>query len=71
MKPSDSNEVVAGLVQKLQEYDPASEALTVEEERDLVTRSGMIFFPGWDISSSFLLDQMRRQEKSISFEDEN
>lgn len=24
MKPSDSDEVVSGLVQKLQEYDPAS-----------------------------------------------
>ena len=56
MKPGDSDEVVVGLVQKLQEYDPASEALTVEEARDLVTRSGVIVFPGWDINSSFLLD---------------
>ena len=31
----------------------------------------MIVFPGWDINSSFLLDQMRRQDKSISFEEEN
>ena len=28
-------------------------------------------FPIWDINSSFLLDQLRKQEKSISFEDTN
>lgn len=59
------------MVQKLQAYDPNSESLTVEEARELVQRSGMIVFPGWDISSSFLLDQMRRQEKSISYEEIN
>ena len=31
----------------------------------------MLLFPGWEISSSFLLDQIRKQEKSISFEDVN
>lgn len=61
MKPRDSYEVIAGLVQKMEEYNPASEKLTVEETRDLVTRSGMIIFPGWDLSSSFFLDQIRRQ----------
>lgn len=38
---------------------------------ELVQRSGMIVFPRWDISSSFLLDQMRRQQKSISYEEIN
>ena len=59
------------MVQKLQAYDPNSESLTIEEARELVQRSGMIVFPGWDISSSFLLDQMRRQQKSISYEEIN
>ena len=31
----------------------------------------MFFFLGWEIKSSFLLDQIRKQEKSISFEDTN
>ena len=43
----------------------------MEEARELIQRSGMIVFLGWDISSSFLLDHMRRQDKTISFEDEN
>ena len=37
----------------------------------MVRRSGMLLFLGWEISSSFLLDQIRKQEKSISFEDVN
>lgn len=36
-----------------------------------MTMSGMIIFLGWDISSSLLLNQIRRQERSISLEDEN
>ena len=36
MKPGNSNEVVAKLVQKPQEYDPTKETLNVEETRDLV-----------------------------------
>lgn len=31
----------------------------------------MIIFPGWDLSSSFLLDQMRRKEKIFSLEYDN
>ena len=71
VKLGDTNEKVSKMVQKLQAYDPNSESLTIEEARELVQRSGMIVFPGWDISSSFLLDQMRRQEKSISYEEIN
>ena len=63
VKAGDIDEKVTEMVQKLQAYDPNSESLTVEEARELVQRSGMIFFLGWDISSSFLLDQMRRQQK--------
>ena len=66
-----TDEKVTEMVQKLQAYDPNSESLTIEEARELVQRSGLIVFPGWDISSSFLLDQMRRQEKSISYEEIN
>ena len=43
----------------------------MEEARELVMRSGMIVFSGWDLNLSFLLDQMRRQDKTSSFEDEN
>lgn len=71
MKLGDLDKVVVEMVQKLQEYDPASETLIVEEAKELVRRSGMIVFLGRDISSSCLLDQMRRQERTISFEDEN
>ena len=45
MKPKDFDEVVVGLVQKLQEYDPTSKTLTIEEARDLVRRRRMIVFP--------------------------
>lgn len=57
------------LVEKMQACDPNSETLTREEARDLVKRSGMFLFPSWDLHSSFMLDQIRRQEKSICFED--
>jgi hypothetical protein len=59
------------MVNRLQEYDPSSETLIADEARDLVRRSGMLLFPGWEISSSFFLDQIRRQENAISFEEEN
>ena len=71
MTPGDTQEKVAKMVQRLQEYDPASETLTPEEGRELVRRSGMLLFPGWETSSSFLLDQIRKQEKFVSFEDAN
>ncbi len=60
MNLGDSSEKVAELVKKLQEYDPKSETLTIYEARDLVKRSGMLLFPGWETNSSFLLDHMRR-----------
>ena len=69
MNPGDTKEKVAELAQKMQEYDLASETLTPEDARELVRRSGMLLFPGWEISSSFLLDQIRKQEKSTSFEE--
>lgn len=67
----DSEERITKLVNKLQDYDPSSENLTVDEARDLVRRRGMLLFPGWEINSSFLLDQIRRQDKALSFEEEN
>lgn len=66
VKHGDTDEKVIEMVQKLQAYDPNSESLTIEEARELVQRSGMIVFPRWDISSSFLLDQIRRQQKSMA-----
>lgn len=69
IKPGDSNEKVEEMVKRLQEYDTKSETLTIEEVRELIKRSGMIIFLGWEDNSSFFLDQMRRQEKTISFED--
>lgn len=68
ISPGDSNEKVAELIKKLQEYDPNSEILPVDEARELVKRSEMLIFSSWEMSSSFLLDQIRRQDKSISFE---
>ena len=71
MTPGDTEEKVTEMIQRLQEYDPTSETLTPKEGKELVRRSGMLLFPRWEISSSFLLDQIRKQEKSISFEDVN
>ena len=71
MTSGDTQEKVAEMVQRLQEYDPTSETLTLEEGRELVRRSRMLLFIGWEINSLFLLDQIRKQEKSISFEDVN
>ena len=68
MTPGDTKKKVAKMVQRLQEYDLASETLTPEEGRELVKMSGMLLFLGWEINSSFLLDQIRKHEKSISFE---
>ena len=70
MALGDTQEKVAEMVQKLQEHDPASETLTPKEGRELV-RSDMLLFLGWETRSSFLIDQIKRQEKSISFEDTN
>lgn len=71
MGPGDSADKITEMVNKLQDYDPSSETLTFDEARDLVRRSGMLLFLGWEISSSFFLDQIRRQERAISFEEEN
>ena len=56
------------LVEKLLAYDPESEIMTPAEARELVHRSGMILIPNWDIERAFVLDQMRRQDKAISYE---
>lgn len=53
---------------KLRAYDPGSETMTPTEARELVHRSGMILVLGWDIERTFVLDQMRRQDKEISYE---
>ena len=29
----------------------------------------MLLFPGWELSSSFMLDQIRKQEKLVSLEE--
>ena len=67
----DSPEKIVELVHQLQENDPNSEKLTIEEARALVMRSGMLLFPRWEPSSSFMLDQIRKQDRSVSFEGTN
>ena len=59
------------MVQKIQDYDPTSETLTLEEGRKIIRRSGLLLFLGWEINSSFLLDQIRKEDKSFFFEDTN
>ena len=56
------------LVEKLLAYDPESETMTPAEARELVHRSGMILILNWDIGKAFVLDQLRRQDKTISYE---
>lgn len=31
----------------------------------------MLLFPSWELSSSFMLDQIRKQERPVSFEETN
>ena len=45
--------------------------MTLEEARDLVQRSGTLLVPGWDLEQSFMLDQIKRQDISASFEETN
>ena len=60
MNLGDTQAKVVEMVQRLQEYDPTIETLTPKEGRELVRRSGMLLFLGWEISSSFSLDQIRK-----------
>ena len=69
MQLGDCDEKISEMVMKLQAYDPDCETLIVEEARELVRRSGIRLLHRWDLNSSFMLDQIRRQEKSVSFED--
>ena len=57
------------LIEKLQAYDHESEVMTLEEARDLVQRSGMLLVPDWDLEQAFMLDQIKRQENAISYEE--
>ena len=56
------------LVDKLLAYDPERETMTLAKARELVHRSGMILIPNQNIEKAFFLDQMRRQDKAISYE---
>ena len=42
--------------------------MTPAKARELVHMSGMILIPNQDIEKVFVLDQMRRQDKAISYE---
>ena len=42
--------------------------MTPTKAKELVHRSGMILIPNWDIEKAFVLDQLRRQDKIISYE---
>ena len=59
------------LVDKLLAYDPNSKTMAPAEAKELVQRSGMILVPSWDIKRAFILDQIKWQEKVISYEATN
>ena len=71
MQPSDLVEKVAKLVQKIKEYEPRSETPIVNKVREFLQRSSMLLFTRWELSSSFILDKIRRQDKYLSFEEIN
>ena len=66
--PREDPEKNREMVDKLLAYDLESETMTPAEARQLVHRSGMILIPNYDIEKAFFLDQMRRQDKAISYE---
>ena len=66
--PSEDPEKTKELVDKLLAYDPDSETMTPTKARELVQRSGMILVSSRDIEKAFVLDQIRRQDKPISYE---
>ena len=68
MKPGELVEQKQELIEKLHAYDPKSEVMTVEQEKDLVQMSEMLLVPRWDLEQAFMLDQIRRQENAISYE---
>ena len=68
MKLDEFDEQRMELIDNLQAYDLESEVMTLEEARELFQRSGMLLVPGWDLEQAFMLDQIRRQENSISYE---
>lgn len=56
-------------LQALATYDPSLESITVDEARQLVKSSGILLVPGWDLASSFIIDQIRWQsEAQLSYE---
>ena len=68
LMPGEDPEKNHELVEKLLAYDPESETMTPAEARELVHISGMILIPNWDIEKAFVLDQMRIQDKAVSYE---
>ena len=68
LKRGEDVEKTKELVEKLLAYHPNSETMTLVEARELVERSQMILVPRWDIERAFVLDQIRRQDKAISYE---
>ena len=56
------------LVDKRLAYNLDNETMTLVEAKELVHMSGMILISNWDIEKAFVLDQMRRQDKDISYE---
>ena len=68
LMPGEDPKKTKELVDNLLAYAPDSETMTLVEAKELVQRSGMIFVPSWDIERAFVLDQIRRQDKAISYE---
>lgn len=68
LRLEDDKEKTREMVRKLIEYDPESEEMSTSKVRELVQRSGMNLTPTWDLEQAFMLDQIRRHDKAISFE---
>ena len=68
LMPGEDLEKNKELVDKPLAYDQNSETMTPVEASELVYMSGMILVPNGDIERAFVLDQIRSQDKTISYE---
>lgn len=62
MEPSEET------MRALTSYDPSLENINIDEAREMVKSSGMLLTLGWDLTSAFIIDQIRKQPKgSLSY----
>ena len=67
LRPRESKEKIKDLIKKLLAYDLESEQVTPTEAKDLVQKSGMLLILGWDLERAFIFDQIRRQDKVVTY----